>query len=79
MPNPVMHSQLLFIEWYPTDDREKAQMRIMSIDGHLIRNVILANGINSLDVSDLHPGMYYISIEDFNATRIVRKISVINP
>lgn len=79
MPNPVMHSQQLFIEWYPTDDREKAQMRIMSIDGHLIRNVVLANGINSLDVSDLHPGMYYISIEDFNATRIVRKISVIDP
>jgi hypothetical protein len=78
MPNPIMQGQLLSIEWYPTDDREKAQMRIMSIDGHLFRNVIVANGISSLDVSDLIPGLY-ISIEDFNAERVVQKLAIIDP
>ena len=79
MPNPIMQGQLLTIEWYPTDDREKAQMRIMSIDGHLFRNVIVSNGISTLDVSDLTRGLYYISIEDFNAERVVQKLAIIDP
>ena len=48
----------------------------MNINGSLCHDFIINNGVNNLVLSGLKAGVYYLSIEDYNATRIVRKLVV---
>ncbi|MBP6236982.1 MAG: T9SS type A sorting domain-containing protein [Saprospiraceae bacterium] len=75
-PVPTFNNTPFNVEWYPLDGREKARLLIMNINGSLCHDIIINNGVNNLVLSGLKAGVYYLSIEDYNATRIVRKLVV---
>ena len=75
-PVPTYNNNPFNVEWYPLDGREKARLLIMNINGSLCDEFIINNGVNNLTFSGLKAGVYYLSIEDYNASRIVRKLVV---
>lgn len=77
-PVPAFSNTAFNVEWYPLDGREKAKLFIMNISGSLCDEFIINNGVNNLILSGLKAGVYYLTIEDYNATRIVKKLVVLN-
>jgi len=77
-PIPINNGELFTVEWYPTDGREKVRMHLMDITGSLCASYVLNNGINNFNFSNLKAGIYYISIEDYNFNRTVRKIVILD-
>ncbi len=77
-PIPINNGALFTVEWYPTDGREKVRMNLMDITGGLCASYVLNNGINNFNFSNHKAGIYYISIEDYNFNRIVRKIVILD-
>ncbi|MBC7884286.1 MAG: T9SS type A sorting domain-containing protein [Saprospiraceae bacterium] len=76
-PIPAMNNETFTIEWYPIDGREKVRVNIMDITGKICQEYILNNGLNSYTFQHLKSGIYYISVEDYNFQRIVRKFVVL--
>lgn len=77
MPNPIFKHNELKVEWYPTDDREKVKLLLLSINGQLKHEYILNNGLNTLQLMDVLSGVYYISIEDYYTTRKIKKLIIL--
>jgi hypothetical protein len=77
-PVPAYNDSPFNVEWYPLDGREKARLLLMNITGSLCHDFLINNGVNNLTLSGLKAGVYYLSIEDYNASRIVRKIVVLD-
>jgi hypothetical protein len=50
----------------------------MDIHGKLIHDFVLNNGINQIDLSTFKTGLYYISIEDYSAKRIIKKLLILD-
>ncbi len=77
-PIPTQNNELFTVEWYPTDGREKVRMNLMNIAGSQCASYVINNGINHFNFSDLKAGVYYISIEDYNFNRTVKKIVILD-
>lgn len=77
-PIPTQNNELFTVEWYPTDGREKVRMNLMNITGSHCASYVINNGINHFNFSDLKAGVYYISIEDYNFNRTVKKIVIMD-
>lgn len=77
-PIPTRNDDLFTVEWYPTDGREKVRMNLMDITGSHCASYVINNGINHFNFSNLNAGVYYISIEDYNFNRTVRKIVILD-
>jgi hypothetical protein len=77
-PIPTQNNELFTVEWYPTDGREKVRMNLMNIAGSHCASYVINNGINHFNFSDLKAGVYYISIEDYNFNRTVKKIVILD-
>lgn len=77
-PVPMVNNKYFNVEWYPLDGREKARLLVMDILGNLCFDFILNNGMNNLNISGVKSGVYYFSIEDYNAARLVKKVIVLD-
>ncbi|MBK9733951.1 MAG: T9SS type A sorting domain-containing protein [Saprospiraceae bacterium] len=77
-PIPAMSNSDVIVEWYPVDGREKVRLHLVDIHGKLAGDYILNNGINKLYLNNINPGIYYISIEDYNFNRILRKMVILD-
>ena len=77
-PFPAYNNSPFNVEWYPLDGREKARLLLMNITGSVCHDFLINNGVNNLTFSGLKAGVYYLSIEDYNASRIVRKLVVLD-
>ncbi len=75
-PVPVSANDGFAIEWYPVDGREKSRLRVMDILGNSCAEFIINNGHNHLSFDGFKAGVYYLTIEDYNAHRIVKKILI---
>jgi cytochrome c551/c552 len=78
LPNPVHRNSIFTVEWYPTDDREKVKLLLVSINGQLKNEFILNSGINQIELSAILPGVYYLSIEDYFTVRKIKKLVILD-
>ena len=78
LPNPVFKNSQCTIEWYSLDDRDKVKLLLVSITGQLRTEFLINRGYNSLDLSGIMSGVYYLSIEDYDTTRNVRKLIIMD-
>ena len=72
-PNPV--DKILNVS-LPDDFKGEFLIRLFDMSGQFCKSMILQNGINSLDVSDLNSGHYIVRIKDGDAIysfKIVKK------
>lgn len=76
-PNPAIPTSPFFVEWYPLTQQEKTSMELQSIDGSLKITFHISNGLNQLDLSSLHKGIYYLTIKDYYDSGVVRKLIVL--
>lgn len=65
--------------WYASDDREKVKMSLVSITGDLYREYVIHTGFNELDLMDILPGTYYITVEDYYTHVKIQKFIVLDP
>jgi hypothetical protein len=63
-PNPAT-DRLFF-----TNGDDVAYINISNIQGRLVRSIIIGNNINSIDISDLEKGFYYLSIQKNSGEKI---------
>lgn len=75
-PVPVTNDSDFIVEWYPVDGREKARLFIMDIQGKKCAEYVINNGFNHIFFTGLRPGVYYMTIQDYNFHTMVRKIAI---
>jgi hypothetical protein len=75
-PNPVGSGEQLVLEWLPTDDRQKVRASLMDFTGRLHFENIIHTGINHITLPDLSPGVYYLTIKDYNETYKVERVLI---
>jgi hypothetical protein len=66
----------LQVTWYPTVSREATYMNIMDISGRQMHKELILIGHNFVDISSLNPGLYYLTVTDFNGVTIARRIVI---
>lgn len=70
-PNPARN--VLNIQF---DERSSTQLKLMSIDGKLIREQTTINKNTQINVSDLHPGIYLLEIRNNKGQRQLSKLMI---
>jgi len=68
-PNPTQN--YLYIQF---DNNTQKEIEIYSLNGHKIKSLYTNEFINTIDVSDLSQGMYFIKILDKDASYMMKKI-----
>lgn len=77
-PNPVIKSAASTVEWYSTDNREKTLLLLVNIDGRVVKQFVINNGINIISFENVQNGVYYLSIEDYFFSRSARRVVVLD-
>ena len=75
-PNPINNGGILTTEWYAADKRPKTKLLLIHINGQIQAEYIINNGINYIPLNGVLPGVYYLSIEDYNYGKIIKKLVV---
>ncbi|KXK36729.1 MAG: T9SS type A sorting domain-containing protein [Saprospiraceae bacterium] len=78
-PVPAIRGDRCTVVWYASDDREKVKMSLVSITGDLYREYVIHTGFNELDLMDILPGTYYITVEDYYTHVKIQKFIVLDP
>ncbi|HQV66946.1 MAG TPA: hypothetical protein PLO48_09095 [Saprospiraceae bacterium] len=75
-PNPIINGGTLTTEWYAADKRPRTKLLLVHINGQIQAEYIINNGINYIPLNGVLPGVYYLSIEDYNYGKIIKKLVV---
>ncbi|MBK9255758.1 MAG: T9SS type A sorting domain-containing protein [Saprospiraceae bacterium] len=76
-PNPTQSGSVLQLEWYPLNQREKVKFLLMDFSGRLVFEKIIQNGINYVQLPELNPGVFYMTIRDYDDQLKVQKLIVL--
>ena len=67
-PNPIGDTFYVDLQ-----DKETAFLKIYDIQGYLLFDKIMIRSQQDIDVSYLHPGLYFFVIDDINAFKVVKE------
>ncbi|MFP4470287.1 MAG: choice-of-anchor J domain-containing protein [Bacteroidales bacterium] len=70
-PNPA--TDMVSVELV---NSEKEMLEIINLTGQCIRTAELKNGANSLNISDLEPGIYFMRINSGDSSQIMQKLII---
>ena len=66
-PNPVV--DMLYLSSVETN----SIIRVLNLQGQVLKSVSSVKGQNFIEVNDLKPGVYVVSISGYNSTKFIKK------
>lgn len=77
-PNPILQGGHFTIEWYPVDGRENVVAKLIHINGQIEASFRIHTGQNNIYLNEIKTGVYYLSVTDYNAISILRKVLILD-
>jgi hypothetical protein len=71
-PNILIGTNHIGIEWFPTNGREVAKVKIMDILGNEYYSARISIGHTDVNLPNLLPGIYYMVLSDFTNHKLVK-------